>query len=275
MFLEKLYCHWTLLTDQWNLKWLLYLFPKDKCFWFWVYLFIYKHVDSSYPLSFRVGRKFHEVLQLKQGRNFHLPTSKISEMMKSNSLDVSLLHLSLWSLFFRETFPSFFPLISCGDSQYSILLLQSAPIQSLLNAANGILDGSIERRSGELPQVCCWKFACSFFMHKHIWFVFYVPNSFYYVLYLVRYLVSLAILLLLSFFSSFSPACCKPIEESGAGDWATYFSPGRTSTKCKIEFCMFKMLNIFVMISLHHCSKTISLKHVKRSINWGSECLKL
>ena len=34
------------------------------------------------------GHKFHEVFQMKQGR-YDLQASKISEMMKSSSLDVS------------------------------------------------------------------------------------------------------------------------------------------------------------------------------------------
>lgn len=36
-----------------------------------------------------VGHKFHEVFQLKQGLYADLPATKISEMMKSNSLDVT------------------------------------------------------------------------------------------------------------------------------------------------------------------------------------------
>lgn len=36
-----------------------------------------------------VGHKFHEVFQMKQGHYADLPAAKISEMMKSNSLDVS------------------------------------------------------------------------------------------------------------------------------------------------------------------------------------------
>ncbi|CAN8234961.1 unnamed protein product [Cochlearia groenlandica] len=64
------------------------------------------------------GHKFHEVFQMKQGR-YDLQASKISEMMKSNSLD-------------------------------------NAPTQSLLSVVNGILDESIERKNGEIPQrVAC------------------------------------------------------------------------------------------------------------------------
>ncbi|XVE58775.1 hypothetical protein DITRI_Ditri04bG0196300 [Diplodiscus trichospermus] len=66
-----------------------------------------------------VGHKFHEVFQLKQGRYADLPATKISEMMKSNSLD-------------------------------------NAPTQSLLSVVNGILDESIERKNGEIPhRVAC------------------------------------------------------------------------------------------------------------------------
>ncbi|XP_050238761.1 kinesin-like protein KIN-14O isoform X2 [Mercurialis annua] len=66
-----------------------------------------------------VGHKFHEVFQLKQGRYADLSAAKISEMMKSNSLD-------------------------------------NAPTQSLLSVVNGILDESIERKNGEIPhRVAC------------------------------------------------------------------------------------------------------------------------
>ncbi|XP_019099071.1 PREDICTED: kinesin-like protein KIN-14M [Camelina sativa] len=67
------------------------------------------------------GHKFHEAFQLKQGR-FDLQAAKISEMMKSNNLD-------------------------------------NAPTQSLLSIVNGILDESIEKKSGEIPQrvVCLLK----------------------------------------------------------------------------------------------------------------------
>ncbi|XP_017972201.1 PREDICTED: kinesin-4 isoform X1 [Theobroma cacao] len=66
-----------------------------------------------------VGHKFHEVFQLKQGLYADLPATKISEMMKSNSLD-------------------------------------NAPTQSLLSVVNGILDESVERKIGEIPhRVAC------------------------------------------------------------------------------------------------------------------------
>ncbi|KAL0462358.1 UNVERIFIED_CONTAM: Kinesin-like protein KIN-14P [Sesamum latifolium] len=72
----------------------------------------------SCPLN-HVGHKFHEVFQLKQGSYTDLPAAKISEMMKSNSLD-------------------------------------NAPTQSLLSVVNGILDESIERKNGEIPhRVAC------------------------------------------------------------------------------------------------------------------------
>ncbi|CAH8390370.1 unnamed protein product [Eruca vesicaria subsp. sativa] len=75
--------------------------------------------DPSSPGSMHHGgHKFHEVFQMKQGR-YDLQASKISEMMKSNSLD-------------------------------------NAPTQSLLSVVNGILDESIERKNGEIPQrVAC------------------------------------------------------------------------------------------------------------------------
>ncbi|KAL3512250.1 hypothetical protein ACH5RR_024967 [Cinchona calisaya] len=75
--------------------------------------------EPSAALGDHVGHKFHEVFQLKQGCYTDLPASKISEMMKSNSLD-------------------------------------NAPTQSLLSVVNGVLDESIERKNGEIPhRVAC------------------------------------------------------------------------------------------------------------------------
>ncbi|XP_010242698.1 PREDICTED: kinesin-like protein KIN-14G isoform X2 [Nelumbo nucifera] len=75
--------------------------------------------ESSAALIHHVGHKFHEVFQLKQGCYADLPPAKISEMLKSTSLD-------------------------------------NAPTQSLLSVVNGILDESIERKNGEIPhRVAC------------------------------------------------------------------------------------------------------------------------
>ncbi|KAJ7970378.1 Kinesin-like protein [Quillaja saponaria] len=75
--------------------------------------------EPSAALIHHVGHKFHEVFQLKQGRYADLPAAKISEMMKSNSLD-------------------------------------NAPTQSLLSVVNGILDESVEKKNGEIPhRVAC------------------------------------------------------------------------------------------------------------------------
>ncbi|XP_073295548.1 kinesin-like protein KIN-14K [Primulina huaijiensis] len=75
--------------------------------------------EPSAALINHVGHKFHEVFQLKQGSYTDIPAAKISEMMKSNSLD-------------------------------------NAPTQSLLCVVNGILDESIERKNGEIPhRVAC------------------------------------------------------------------------------------------------------------------------
>ncbi|OMP02142.1 hypothetical protein COLO4_11308 [Corchorus olitorius] len=77
--------------------------------------------ESSAAALHPIGHKFHEVFQLKpgQGRYSDLPATKISEMMKSNSLD-------------------------------------NAPTQSLLSVVNGILDESVERKNGEIPhRVAC------------------------------------------------------------------------------------------------------------------------
>ncbi|XP_019422620.1 PREDICTED: kinesin-like protein KIN-14J isoform X1 [Lupinus angustifolius] len=75
--------------------------------------------EISPSLMHHVGHKFHEVFQLKPGSYTDLPAAKISEMMKSVSLD-------------------------------------NAPTQSLLSVVNGILEESVERRNGELPhRVAC------------------------------------------------------------------------------------------------------------------------
>ncbi|XP_057447047.1 kinesin-like protein KIN-14P [Lotus japonicus] len=67
----------------------------------------------------QAGQKFNEVFQLKQGSYADLPASKITELMKSTSLD-------------------------------------NAPTQSLLSVVNGILEESVERRNGEIPhRVAC------------------------------------------------------------------------------------------------------------------------
>ncbi|PSR89207.1 Kinesin-like protein, partial [Actinidia chinensis var. chinensis] len=75
--------------------------------------------EPSAALLHHVGHKFHEVFQMKHGCYADLPAAKISEMMKSNSLD-------------------------------------NAPTQSLLSVVNGILDESFERKNGEIPhRVAC------------------------------------------------------------------------------------------------------------------------
>uniref|UniRef100_A0A0E0LCJ8 Kinesin motor domain-containing protein n=1 Tax=Oryza punctata TaxID=4537 RepID=A0A0E0LCJ8_ORYPU len=65
-------------------------------------------------ISRHAGHNFHDVFQLRQGRYSDLPSSKISEMMKSNSLD-------------------------------------NAPTQSLLSVVNVILDELVEKKNGEIP----------------------------------------------------------------------------------------------------------------------------
>jgi kinesin family protein C2/C3 len=81
-------------------------------------------VEPSSPLSQttlssisrHAGHSFHDVFQLRQGRYSDLPSSKISEMMKSTSLD-------------------------------------NAPTQSLLSVVNVILDELVETKIGEIPYV--------------------------------------------------------------------------------------------------------------------------
>ncbi|XP_074580885.1 kinesin-like protein KIN-14C [Curcuma longa] len=71
--------------------------------------------EPSTPQSPYGGHKFHDVFQLKQGHYYDISASKISDMMKSNSLD-------------------------------------NAPTQSLLSIMNGILEESIERKNQDIPQ---------------------------------------------------------------------------------------------------------------------------
>ncbi|WJX25753.1 hypothetical protein P8452_14763 [Trifolium repens] len=67
----------------------------------------------------QVGNKFYEAFQQKHGSYADLPAAKITELMKSSSLD-------------------------------------NAPTQSLLSVVNGILEESVERRNGEIPlRVAC------------------------------------------------------------------------------------------------------------------------
>ncbi|MED6148047.1 hypothetical protein PIB30_049508 [Stylosanthes scabra] len=75
--------------------------------------------ESPTSLMHQVGLKFHEVFQEKQESYADLSPTKISEMVKSVSLD-------------------------------------SAPTQSLLGVVNGILEEAVEKRNGEIPyRVTC------------------------------------------------------------------------------------------------------------------------
>ncbi|XP_057978301.1 kinesin-like protein KIN-14J [Malania oleifera] len=71
--------------------------------------------EPSAALRHHFGHKFREVILAKQGCIADLPASKISELMKSNSLD-------------------------------------AAPIHSLFSIVNKILDESIEKKNGDIPQ---------------------------------------------------------------------------------------------------------------------------
>lgn len=83
---------------------------------------VYKSPAMSEPsspissISRHAGSNFHEVFQLRLGGYSDLPSSRISDMMKSTSLN-------------------------------------NAPTQSLLSVVNGILDETIERNNGEIPYV--------------------------------------------------------------------------------------------------------------------------
>jgi len=87
--------------------------------------------EPSAASMHHVGHKFHEVFQLKQGRFSDLSAAKISEMMKSNSLDVSfhlcnlnghpcylMLEFSLWC-FLSEPLLMTFQHLVCRIHQLS------------------------------------------------------------------------------------------------------------------------------------------------------------
>ncbi|AAF25983.1 F15H18.10 [Arabidopsis thaliana] len=106
-------------------------------------------LDPSSPGSMlHGGHKSHEAFQMKQGR-FDLQAAKISELMKSNNLDVLLLKL-------KCTLSMNFYMLFLGSGSLlchtSLFFKVNAPTQSLLSIVNGILDETIERKNGELPQ---------------------------------------------------------------------------------------------------------------------------
>ncbi|XP_058727288.1 kinesin-like protein KIN-14P [Vicia villosa] len=79
----------------------------------------FQHMAEQSGALNQVGHRFPDVFQQKGGSYADLPAAKISELMKSSSLD-------------------------------------NAPTQSLLSVVNGILEESVERRNGEIPpRVAC------------------------------------------------------------------------------------------------------------------------
>lgn len=84
------------------------------------------------------------MFQLKQGCYVDLPAGEISELMKLNSLEVNC----RWS----------FLVIGYNCLMPTLMLLrnysvQNASIQSLFNVANRILDESIAKKKGDIPNV--------------------------------------------------------------------------------------------------------------------------
>lgn len=74
---------------------------KVLCWTFWAQLHCCLassvSAEPSTPQSPYGGHKFHDVFQLKQGHYYDIQASKISDMMKSNSLDVKLHHFGISS----------------------------------------------------------------------------------------------------------------------------------------------------------------------------------
>lgn len=107
----------------------------------------FSSAESTSALMHHAGHKFQEVFQMKHGGYSDLPAAKISELMKSNSLDVITLIICFVP-------PEYLSLYSSYITQYGeILFVQIAPTQSLLSMVNGILDESISRKNGEIPHV--------------------------------------------------------------------------------------------------------------------------
>jgi kinesin family member C2/C3 len=94
------------------------------------------------------GQKFCDVFQLKNGSYSGPAAAKISEMMHSNSLDVSTSRILPPKLLNYAT------LLFDVSVMTLIIFSQNAPTQSLISVVNGILDESIERKKGEIPHVC-------------------------------------------------------------------------------------------------------------------------
>ena len=123
-----------------------------------VFLYNYFFLEPSAALIYHVGHKFHEVFQLKQGRYADIPAAKLTEMMKSNSLDVShpilmLVNGHTWAGFRIFFLCFYFILCFFKALKHLLFFFQNAPTQSLLSVVNGILDESVERKNEEIPHV--------------------------------------------------------------------------------------------------------------------------
>lgn len=110
--------------------------------------------EQPTTLISQVGHKFPKVFRLRQGSYADLPSPKISELMKSTSLDVNS-HILFIIFQFLQIIHIF--LVLCIIDLFQHLLLQNAPTQSLLSVVNGILEESVERRNGEIPHVWHWR----------------------------------------------------------------------------------------------------------------------
>lgn len=105
------------------------------------------------------GSKFSDIFQLKHGSFADLPASKISEMMKLNSLEVMVVTFPIsgkggsFCSFSCSLFPDLYSFCCPYGLSLSKNLLQNASTQSLFSVVNKILDESIERKNGDIPQV--------------------------------------------------------------------------------------------------------------------------
>ncbi|KAJ0986407.1 hypothetical protein J5N97_004763 [Dioscorea zingiberensis] len=101
--------------------------------------------DPSSPfLSHNAGQKLAEGSPLKQGHRSNLYAAKVSDLLKLNNLDVT--YLTMIQISSRIVYTE------VASLNHGVSCLQSSPTQTLLNVASGILNESIERKNGEIPQ---------------------------------------------------------------------------------------------------------------------------
>lgn len=87
---------WNVISPLLRCSFLFYNIQTINIFLQRVDIFLYHFLEPLTALSNHGGHIFHEVFQLRQGRYSDIPAAKISEMMKSNSLDVNSWNQLIW-----------------------------------------------------------------------------------------------------------------------------------------------------------------------------------